>query len=394
MGTPTVAWTNPPANEADLFAWFREMRAHDPVQRDPKGEWHVFGYPEAVQVLGDHANFSNVIAEVPGGSSIKLFGSGNLAWMDQPRHRQLRSLVNRVFTPRYVAGLEPAIASTAGAMLEKVRRADVVKFVDDYAFPVMLTVIAEMVGVPREDYPLFGKWLKVLLAITEPAGENLLEPFALLTREMDRTLHEQIARRRVEPADDLISRLIAADVDGERLDDDEIAGLVALLVATGEGGATQTLSNALICLDREPAVTARLRAEPHLVDGAIEEVMRHRSQTTRVARRTVRDTVVGGHLIPEGAGLSVWLIAANRDERKFADPDRFVPDRSPNQHISLGSGIHFCLGAPLARLEVRLVLAQFLRATRGFSVDYANSRLLDPRMICGVRELVLRVDWR
>jgi cytochrome P450 len=389
-----TGWTNPPAGEQELVAWFREMRDRDPVQCDPKGGWHVFGYPEAVAVMANPADFSNTVTEVPETSPLKLFGTGNLAWMDPPRHRQLRSLVNKVFTPRYVEGMRPVVEDVAGQALRRIRRQDTVSFVDEYTFPVMLTVIARLVGIPRDDYPLFGKWLKVLLAITETQTQNLIEVFSALTQEMHRNVHALIASRRREPKDDLVSRLTESELDGQILSDDEIAGLVALLVATGEGGATQTLANAILCLDQHPAAADRLRADSGLLDGAIEEVMRFRSQTTRVARRTTRDVPLAGHVIPAGEMVSVWLTSANRDKRKFDRPDTFDMTRSPNQHISLGSGIHFCLGAPLARLEVNVVLEQFLAETESFSIDYPNSRLLDPRMICGANEIAVRVRWR
>lgn len=390
----TASWTNPPAKEADLLVWFRGMRERDAVQRDPGGGWHIFGYPEAVRVLANPTDFSNVITEVPDSSPLKLFGTGNLAWMDPPRHRQLRSQVNRVFTVRYVAGMQAQIAATAERFLVGIRRKETVAFIDDYVFPVMLTVIADMVGIPASGRKLFGKWLKVLLATTEVKAQNLMEIFAGLTQDMYQCVHEQIAVRRAEPADDLISNLILAEIDGMRLSDDEIAGLVALILATGEGGATQTLANTIICLDQNQDVAARLRADSGLIEPVIEEVMRVRSQTTRVARRTTRDVEFGHHLIPAGALVSVWLSSANRDSRKFDRPDEFDLDRSPNQHISLGSGIHFCLGAPLARLEVKTVLAQFLRETESFSIDYGTSLFLDPRMICGANEISLKVAWR
>jgi cytochrome P450 len=395
VATQTAEWTSPPANEDDLMAWFRRMRDRDPVQRDPQGAWHILGYPEAVEVLSNYTDFSNIVTEVPDKSPLKLFGEGNLSWMDPPRHRRLRGLVNHVFTPRYIAEMEPTIRATVARFLNRVRPKDTVAFIDEYVFPVMLTLIAQMIGVPKRERVFFGQWQMVLLSLTDPAeDENGLAMFGALTREMHRCLHEQIQDRRRDPQSDLISRLVSFEVDGNALSDNEIAGLTALLISTGEGGATQTLANAIICLDRHPEVAERLRADSSLLDTAIEEVMRYRSQATRLARLTTNPVTVGNHEIPAGQQVTVWLTSANRDPRKFSNPDTFDIDRWPNPHVALGTGIHFCLGASLARLEVRVALEQFLQATRTFSIDYANSRILDPRLICGAKELSLKVDWR
>jgi cytochrome P450 len=376
------------------MAWLRRARHTDPVQCDPRGNWHVFGYAEAADVLSNYADFSNVVTDVPSTSALKVFGRGNLAWLDPPRHRQLRSLVNGVFSARYTAGLEPMVTAITEEFFDKVRHRDTVAFIDGFAFPIMLTSIARMVGIPHSEYRLFGRWLKALLAITEVEAQNLMKVFASLTREMDRCLHGLIEDRRRDPRDDLITQLVSARVEGETVDDDELAGLIALLVATGEVGATQTLANAVICLDRYPDVAARLRSDATLLDSAIEEVMRYRNQTIRVDRRTTRAVVLGGHEIPAGQHVSVWLTSANRDERRFADPDTFDIDRSPNPHMAFGKGIHFCVGAPLARLQVKVVLGQLLRETTHLSIDHANSRFLDPRMLCGAGEISLKVAWR
>lgn len=396
MATQVAHWTSPPEDEEEFVSWLHARCAHDPVQPGPDGDgWHVFGYAEAMAVLADHAAFSSAPATtLPAGSAFQLFRAGNLSWLDPPRHRQLRGLVSRAFTPRYVAGLEPMVAATVEEYLAAIRSRPTLEFVNEYASPIVSTVTARMAGIPPKGQELFRTWSNDLLSLIDPSTtSNLLPQVATRTRLIAGYLHEFIRRRRRDPQDDLTSALIRAEVDGERLADEEIAGLVALLLSTGQA-ATLTLINAVICLDQHPAAAAWLRADPSRLGPAVEEVMRYRNQTTRVTRQTVREVTVAGHTIPAGQPVTVWLAAANRDPRAFERPDSFEPDRSPNPHLALGYGIHFCLGTALARLEIVTALRRLLAETREFSVDYAGSRLLDPRLIFGAHELSLAADWK
>jgi cytochrome P450 len=390
----TTVWTPPPAGERELTAWLRDRCAEDPVQREPGGGWHVFGYREAKEVLSDYASFSNaVVRPVPDDSPMRLYRNGNLTWMDPPRHRQLRALVTQVFSARYVAGLEPMIRETVETFLGGIRNQAEVSYVEDFASPVVATVIARMVGIPDKGHRLFRQWSTDLLTLADPGVEqNGLQKVLTNTQIAEAYLHQFIGRRREKPADDLTSGLIAAEVDGERLGDDEIAGLVALLMSTGQA-ATMTLANAVLVFDEHRDALETLRARPELLESAIEEVMRYRNQTTRVGRKTTKDVVVAGHEIPAGAQVAVWYAAANHDPRVFTDPGTFDIERSPNPHLALGHGIHFCLGAPLARLELRIALRRLLDTTTGFSVDRAATRLLDPRLMFGASEATVRFDW-
>ena len=392
--TTALTWTPPPADEDALMAWFAANRARDPVCLGPNDEWHIFGYAEAAKCLTQHTDFANATDDVPDSSALKLFGTGNLSWMDPPRHGQLRSALTGVFSSRHTVELQPMVAALVGAQIERVRGEPSIPFIDGFAAHVTLRSIATIVGLPPSEHKVFARWLTVLLRISASDTENVVGLFGMLTRDMDRVLHELIEERRVRPQDDLVSRLVAPQPEGVVFSDDEVAGVIALLVATGQGGAVQTLANALICLDRFPEATARLRADPSLLPAAIDEVMRYRNQTVRVKRRANRRVRLGDHDIPAGAIVSVWLSAANRDPAMFDDPESFIVDRRPNPHLSFGKGIHYCLGAPLGQLQVQLVLDQFLQQTDGFAIDYANSRLLDPRIICGAREIALTIDWR
>jgi cytochrome P450 len=394
LTTHTEEWTSPPADEIGFVGWLRERCAQAPVQEDPRtGTWHVFGYQEALAALSDHAALSSaVVSRTPADSPMKLYATGNLSWLDPPQHGQLRRLVSQVFTARYVAGLRPMIESTVEEFLGRIRSRPEIAYVEEYAAPIVSTVIARMVGVTR--HQLFRKWARDLLTLIDTsATTNGVRQVATNTQLIAFYLHEFIEQRRKAPTDDLTSRLIGAQVEGERLDDDEIAGLIALLMSTGQA-ATLTLGNAAICFDQFPEAAQELRRDPTLIGGAIDEVMRFRNQTTRVSRRSVRDVEIGGLTIPAGRSVSIWLAAANFDERQFDDPGAFRITRSPSQHLALGHGIHYCLGGALARQEIEIALARLLAETREFTVDHSRSRLLDPRSIFGAGELSLRVHWR
>ena len=397
MATPATKWEYPPANAdaENVLSWFRSMRELDPVQRDPAGGWHIFGYPEALSVLSNHSAFSNApTIETTKADPMSLFRQGNLAWMDPPQHRQLRAIISQVFTPRYATTLEPMIIATAEECLAKARGKETIAIIEEYAFPVVMTVIAKMIGIPPSDHQLFYRWAKALMALIDPAtARNGLLELVTSTRDLSTCLEEHIKKRRSDPQDDLTTKLISSEVDGKTLTDDEIAGLTALLLLSGNAGM-QVLSNALLCLDEYPDVTQRLRSDSSLLASALEEVMRYRSQATRVSRRTLTAVTVGQHEIPAARQVSVWLWSANRDPRQFKDPDVFDVERSPNPHIAMSYGIHFCIGAPLARLESRIALEHLLSETQDFSIDYSKSRLLDPRLICGANEIALNVAWR
>ncbi|WP_190620438.1 cytochrome P450 [Streptomyces venezuelae] len=389
----TSVWTPPPADEAELTDW---LRAREPVTRAPgTGGWHVFGYTEVKEVLANHGAFSNaVVRPVPDDSPMRLYRTGNLTWMDPPRHRNLRGLVSQAFTPRWVSGLEPMVRETVGSFIDGLHGRDEVDFVREFASPVVATVIARMLGIPTKGQQLFQEWSRSLMTLADPSAEgNGLQKVLTLTQLAEAYLHRFIAQRRAAPTDDLTSKLIAAEIDGDRLGDDETAGLIALLMSTGQA-ATITLVNAMIVLGRHPDAVAELRARPELLDAAIDEVMRYRSETTRVERKTVRDVVIGGQLIPAGESVSVWIAAANRDPRVFEDPHVFDIERPHNPHIAFGHGIHYCLGAPLARLEIRIALRELLDSTLDFTIDPARTRLLDPRLMFGASEATVGFTWK
>jgi cytochrome P450 len=359
----------------EFLAWLEASRAHGQVHFDDRQQcWQVLGHPEAVAVLSDPAVFSSDLTALqPDQDDFVLFQRGNIVRMDPPQHRKLRTLVSQAFTPRVVADLEPRIAELTTQLLD--RAGDRFDLVDALAYPLPVIVIAELLGVPTADRALFRRWADALFAqeidpdeSLRDAGERALVAVAPTMHEMNAYFLDHIRSRRAHPGHDLTSKLVQAEVDGERLADEEIIGFVGLLLIAGHITTTATLGNSVVCFQEHPDAVAEVRADPTLLPGAIEEVLRVRTPFPRLARMTTVDTEVGGVPIPAGQVMLPWLTAANRDERVFAEPGRFDVHRTPNPHLAFGHGIHFCLGAPLARLEARVALRLVLERYRDIAV--------------------------
>ncbi|MGW4891926.1 cytochrome P450 [Kitasatospora sp. NPDC004240] len=380
--------------EATL-AWFRRMRDEEPVSHDVRaGVWHVFRYAETEQILADPAVFSSDFSDLtPSQEDVDLFSRGNLIRKDPPDHRKLRALVGKAFTPRVVAGLAPRITAITGELLDAVEGADRIELVSDLAYPLPVIVITELLGIPPEDRATFRRWAEALVSPGSGSGglipnEERVRSMALVMREMNPYCLDHIRSRRARPKDDLISALAAAEVDGQRLADEEMVGFVSLLLLAGHITTTVLLGNAVLALAEDPEAAAALRADRSLLPTAIEEVLRHRAPLAPMTRRTTREVEIGGRVIPAGEIIVAWLSSANRDERVFPDPDRLDVRRRPNPHLSFGHGIHFCVGAPLARLETRIALDLMLDRWEGFSAG-PGVEFHDARGIFGPKRLPL-----
>ena len=359
----------------DFLAWLEDSRARGQVHFDEKARcWQVLGHPETSAILSDPAVFSSDLTALqPKQNDLELFQRGNFVRMDPPQHRKLRTLVSQAFTPRVVAGLEPRIAELTTQLLDQVgERFDLI---DALAYPLPVVVIAELLGIPPSDRGLFREWADVLLgqevdpdqAVAE-VSEQAVKAVAPTMRQMNAYFLDYIKSRRANPGTDLTSKLVQAEVDGERLADEEIIGFVGLLLIAGHITTTATLGNSLVSFQDNPEAAAQVRADPMLLPAAIEEVLRVRTPFPRLGRITKVDAEVGGVLIPAGQIVMPWLAAANRDQRVFTEPNRFDIHRKPNPHLSFGHGVHFCLGAPLARLEARVAMRLLLQRYRDIEV--------------------------
>ncbi len=347
-------------------AWLAEMRATQPVCRDPNtGSWHAFGYAEASRVLTDHAVFSS--EQFPG-SAVQANRSPLAASMlatDPPRHNQLRGLVSQAFTPRAVAGLAPRITAITRELLDAVRTTGAMDVILDLSSPLPVTVIAELLGVPVERHSDFKRWSDAIVS-SRPSNAGYAAALRLQQRrvgamgEMIDYFSELLAYRRQHPGDDLVSGLLAAQLDGQHLDEMELIGFCVLLLIAGNETTTNLIGNAIVCLDAQPEALAQLRRQPDLMPGAIEEVLRYLPPVWSMGRTAKSEVEIGGQRVPAGAVVTAWIASANRDATQFPDPDHFDIARKPNRHLSFGHGIHTCIGAPLARLEAGIALPMML----------------------------------
>ncbi|MFH9657290.1 cytochrome P450 [Streptomyces sp. NPDC017248] len=380
---------------------WRRLRETGPVRYDERqGVWQALDHETVSTVLGDPAAYSSELSALaPTQSDFETFTQGNFVGMDPPRHRTLRTLVSQAFTPRVVQGLGPRIEAVCARLLDAVADRDRFDLVDTLAYPLPIIVIAELLGIPAEEHPLFQEWASVLFGGDQLGEapdmadlERALDAIAPTVREMNAYMLEYIRARRAAPGDDLTSRLIAAEVDGVRLEDQEMVGFVALLLVAGHITTTALLGNAVVTFDRHPGTDAALRADPARIPAAVEEVLRWLPPFPELGRRVTRPVVLGGHAIPEGSLLMAHLGAANRDPARFTAPDLLDVTRSPNPHLTFGHGIHFCFGAPLARLEARIALRMMHERFRMVAIPSCEDiAYQNPAVIVGVRHLPVEV---
>jgi cytochrome P450 len=352
--------------------------------------WMLFDFESVKRALHDPGTFSSRAAP-PGGQPLDW-----LIFLDPPLHTKLRALITRTFTPRAVASLEPRIAALADGLLERVLERGEMDLVADFADPLPLLVIAEMLGIPVVDRQRLARWSDAILHLgdTIMGGERAARALAAYTaakEEMRPYLTALLDERRASPKDDLLTRLVEAEVDGERLGEEELLSFFQLLLLAGTETTTNLISNAVLCFIEHPDQLARIRAEPGLLPAALEEVLRYRTPVQMVFRATTRDVELRGRVIPGGKLVLAMVGAANRDPRQFPRAGRFDITRASAPHVGFGHGAHFCIGAALARLEARVALSALLERAR--DVRLASRQPWAPRTglnVHGPRSLPLR----
>lgn len=283
----------------------------------------------------------------------------NMLDLDPPDHTRLRTLVHTVFTPRRIAQLRTRIELLCNTLVDDAVRRGQLELISGYALPIPLTIIAELLGIPPQDRAVFHRWSQHVVAVS--SGVDLLRALPGIWRIVG-YLRALCAQRRVEPQDDLLTALVQAEAAGDRLSEDELIGMVFLLLLAGHETTVNLIGNGVLTLLEHPEQREQLRREPELITSAVEELARYASPVIMATERYAReDITVAGVTIPRGELVLAVLASANRDERQFANPDRLDLARTPNHHLAFGQGIHYCLGATLARMEVQIALATLLR---------------------------------
>jgi cytochrome P450 len=400
------------ADVQGMYDWFDEMRNTQPVWLDESsGCWHVFRYDDVLKVISDYTLFSSErrLRRFPrraaeNGEDSRPRGGRSIIAMDPPQHRQYRNLVSHAFTPRAIDRLRDRVATITQELLDGARAAGKMDFATEIAYPLPTIVIAEMLGVPTSDRPLFKRWADGLLRRQlsdaeffrpeeeqrkDPEFQRIMQTFEEMTDYFKQMLEE----RKRAPRQDMMSDLLAAEVDGERLSMEDAISFSTLLLLAGHVTTTNLLSQAIRCFDEHPGAFAQLRRQPELMPSAIEEVLRYASPVWRLVRTTKEEVTISGVTIPADETIFPWLASANRDPEQFPEPERFDITRTPNRHVAFGHGIHFCIGAPLSRMEASVALPMILKQLPNLRVLHDESpELFEGRLLFGFRRLPIAFD--
>jgi cytochrome P450 len=373
----------------ETYETFARMRADDPVLCQPgiDGEsmiWFITRHDDVVAVLLDDETFVRDPALALDEEQLATWSTGlpaSFAFVEQHMlnrdgddHRRLRRLVTRAFTPKMVEQLRPRIQEIADDLIDAVESRGQMELVEEYAFPLPITVIAELLGIPVADRDRFRRWSN---AIVTPAltPESIAE-FGALMSDFVAYLHELFDRRRHEPAEDLVSALLQVRDGGDTLSEQELFSMVVLLIVAGHETTVNLIANATLALLEHPDELARLRNDLSLVPAAIEECLRYDSPVERSLNRwAARDVELVGHRIRRGDAIIAIVGSANRDADRFPDPDALDLDREGAKHIAFGRGSHYCLGAPLARLEGEIAVSTLLRRLPGLRLAVRREEL-------------------
>lgn len=361
-----------PRYVADPHAYYARLRETAPVQRSalPDGQtvWVLTRYADVEAAFADprlvkdprNALTPEQLARMPVRPEATRYSRTNMLSRDPPDHTRLRRLVLKAFTPRMVEQLRPRIQAIADALLDAVAGRGEMDLIDEYAFPLPITVIAEMLGIPAADRDRFRAWSDAILAAIPPMPAT---PAAVAALEgLAQYLEVRFEERRRVPADDLITGLVQAEEAGDKLSKEELQGMAYALLVAGYETTANLIGNGTHALLTHPDQLARLRAAPGLLPSAVEELLRFAPPgLTSTLRYAAEDVAVGGEVIPKGEMVIVVIAAANRDPARFPSPDVLDITRPDNKHLAFGHGIHYCLGAALARLEAEIALGTLLR---------------------------------
>ncbi len=359
---------------ADPYPLLHRLRKQAPVHWcAPLDCWFVTRYDD---VLAGHADprlssdkMQVKMKQLPPAlrKKVERLGQHLSMWVshtDPPDHTRLRRLVHLAFTPAVVAGMRPRIQEIVDALVDKAETQGQMDIIADFAYPLPVTVVCELLGIPPQDVTQFTQWVEDIVAFIDGSEleiPNVAERSLRSLLELTDYFHAIAQERQRSPGDDMISALVAVEEEGNRLSPDELFAMCVQMLVGGHDTTTGLIGNGLHALLQNPAELEKLKANPSLIDSAVEEFLRYESPGPRDTRLALEDLEIGGQQVREGQAVVLMLSAANRDPEQFPDPDRLDICRQPNKHVAFGWGIHFCLGAPLARLMGEIALNTLLR---------------------------------
>ena len=380
----------------DPYPVYAALRERDPVHRSGlMNAWLFTRHADIDTILRDHRRFGSD----PRKGNLSRRQRANLPadeeftmlFLDPPDHKRLRALVNKAFTPKAVNALEPHIRKLLGALLDEIDDPAGFDLMQVVAQPLPVIVIAEMLGVPPEDRAQFKVWSDQRARTLEPsidARERALAETA--NQSLNEYFRPIIEERRAAPKDDIVSALAQAEEEGDRLTEREMLNMLRLLLIAGNETTTNLIGNGVLALLRHPDQLQRLREDPSLIPSAVDELLRFDSPVQTDFRRVLEDCEVNGFPLKKRDNIVVLLGAANRDPDVFEEPDRLDVGRGDRSHLSFGRGIHHCIGAPLARLEGRIVLEVLLERFSQISLRGENPRFRNSIVLRGLESLPVR----
>jgi cytochrome P450 len=362
------------------------MRHSGPVQcatlPDGRAVWLLTGYDEVEVAFADprlvkeprNAHSPDEFARMPALPEPTRYMRSNLLYRDPPDHTRLRRMVSKAFTPRMIEQLRPRIQAIADALLDAVAGRGEMDVIDAYAFPLPITVIAEMLGIPAADRDRFREWSDVLLTAIAP--QPMGPAVVAAAQEFRQYLEARFEERRRAPSEDLISRLLQVEEGSDKLGKEELQGMVYLLLLAGYETTVNLIGSGTLALLEHPDQLARLRKDPALLPPAVEELLRFCAPVMMsTLRYAAADITLGGMVIPKGDMAFMVIGAANRDPARFASPDALDITRALTKHLAFGHGLHYCLGAPLARMEGEIALGTLLRRMPNLRLGVAPETL-------------------
>jgi pimeloyl-[acyl-carrier protein] synthase len=391
-----------PEVRADPYPFYAQLRSQDPVHWDEAmGFWVLTRYADIASVYAD-ARFSRAqglrrgferLPESEQRIAEPVYGtfSKTMFYADPPYHTRLRGLVNNAFTPHAVEQMRPYVQQMVDSLLSDVQSQGEMDAIHDLAHPLPILVVSQMLGLPSEERARFKQWSDDLFAIlgSVPHAPESMEHASRSLAELTDYLTTLSHSRRQQPQNDLLSALVGVVDEGERLTQEELIANVTILLSAGHETTSNLIGNGLLALVRNPDQMQKLREKPKFISSAIEEMMRYDNPVQIAYRSAAEDVEIGGKFIRKGQLVNSVLAAGNRDPERFSEPDRFDISRDEGRHLGFGLGIHFCIGAPLVRLEAQIAFSTILRRFPKLHLATENLEWQEHSIFRGVKSLPL-----